>query len=95
LHHDNAPGHSFFLRNFLAKNEMTVVPQAPYSPDLAPADFMLFPILKSTLKECHFETFEEIQKNSKELLSSPKEAFQKAFQVWQKRWERCVASEGN
>jgi hypothetical protein len=66
LHHDNAPAHSSFLvRNFLAKNETTVVPQPPYSPDLAPADFFLFPKLKSTLKGRHFDTFDEIQKNSK------------------------------
>ena len=29
--------------NFLTKDETTVVPQSPYSPDLAPADFFLFP----------------------------------------------------
>ena len=97
LHHDNAPAHSSFLvRNFLAKNETTVVPQPPYPPDLAPADFFLFPKLKSTLKGRRFDTFDEIQKNlTKELFAIPKEAFQKAFQSWQKRWERCVASEGN
>jgi transposase len=79
------------VRNFLAKNEMTVVPQPTYSPDLAPADFFLFPKLKSTLKGCHFDTFDEIQRNStKDLFAIPKEAFQN----WQKR-ERCVASEGN
>jgi transposase len=64
LHHDNAPAHSSFLvRNFLAKNGMTVVPQPPYCPDLAPADFFVFPKLKSVLKGCCFETFDEIQKN--------------------------------
>jgi hypothetical protein len=31
----------------------------------------------------------------KELFAIPKEAFQKAFQSWQKLWEQCVASEGN
>jgi transposase len=97
FHHDNAPAHSSFLvRNFLAKYETTVVPRPSYSPDLVPADFFLFPKLKSTLKESRFNTFDEIQKNStKELLTIPKEAFQRAFQSWQKRWERCVASEGN
>ena len=97
LHHNNAPAHSSFLvRNFLAKNETTVVPQPPYSPDLAPADFFLFPKLKSTLKGRRFDTFDEIQKNlTKELFAIPKEVFQKAFQSWQKRWERGVASEGN
>jgi len=51
LHHDNAPAHvSFLIHEFLTKHETTVVPQPPYSPDLAPADFFLFPKLKSTLK---------------------------------------------
>jgi len=93
LHHDDAPAHSSFLvRNFLAKNETTVVLQPLYSPDLAPVDFFPFPKLKSTLKGRHFDTFDEIQKNStKELFAIPKEA----FQSWQKRWERFVASKGN
>jgi transposase len=65
-----------------SKNEITVVPQPPYSPDFAPADFFLFPKLKSTLKGARFDTFDEIQKNSKkELFAIPKEA----FQSWQKR----------
>jgi transposase len=51
LHHDNASAHaSLLIREFLAKDETTIMPQPPYSPDLAPADFFLFPKLKSTLK---------------------------------------------
>ena len=93
LHHDNAPVHlPFLVRNFLAKNQTTNVPQPPYSPDLSPADFVLFPKFKSTLKGCCFNTFDEIHINStKELFTILKEA----FQSWQKCWERCVASEGN
>jgi len=93
LYHDNAPAHSSFLaRNFLAKNETTIVSQPSYSPDLAPADFFLFPKLKSTLNGRCFDTIDEIQENStNELFAIPKEA----FHSWQKRWERCVASEGN
>ena len=65
LQHDNAPSHSSFLvRDFLAKQAMTVLPQPPYSPDLAPADFFLFPKLKSTLKGHHFESTEAIKTNS-------------------------------
>jgi len=57
LHHDNAPAHaSLLIREFLAKQETIVVPQPPYSPDLAPADFFLFPKLKSTLKGRRFQT---------------------------------------
>ena len=36
----------------------------PYSPDLAPADFFLFPKLKTTLKGRRFQTIEEIQENA-------------------------------
>jgi hypothetical protein len=42
LHHDNAPAHtSLLIREFLAEHETTLVPQPPYSPDLAPADFFV------------------------------------------------------
>ena len=34
------------------------VPQPPYSPDLAPCDFWLFPKLRG----CRYETIEEIKK---------------------------------
>jgi len=58
--------------------------------------FFLFPKLKSALKGRRFDTIDKILKNSRnELFVIPKEAFQKAFQSWQKRWERCVASQGN
>ncbi|UYV69213.1 TCF4 [Cordylochernes scorpioides] len=35
LHHDNAPA-SLLVRDFLAKNNTLMMPQPPYSPDLAP-----------------------------------------------------------
>jgi len=52
LHHDNAPAHSTALVQafFLAKHDITPACQPPYSPDLAPCDFWLFPKLKSPLK---------------------------------------------
>ena len=41
---------------------------APYSPDLAPCDFRLFPKLKSPLKGKRFQTISEIQENITEQL---------------------------
>jgi hypothetical protein len=38
--------------------------QPPYSPYLAPADFFLFPKLKSSLRGRRFQTVEVIQENS-------------------------------
>jgi len=78
LHHDNAPAHALLLiHEFLAKQETIVVPQPPYSPDLASADFFLFPKLKSTLKGRRFQMIEEIKENSlQDLRAIPQNTFQ-------------------
>ena len=55
---------SFLWRAFWAKHEITQVTQPPYSPDLAPCDFWLFPKLKSPLKGKRFQTIDEIQENT-------------------------------
>ena len=69
------------------------MPHPPYSPDLAPADFFLFPKLKTTLIRRRFLTIEEIQENAlRELLAITDIALQVAFQQWKKRWERSIAS---
>jgi len=62
LHHDSAPAHaSLLIRRYQATHQTSVVPHPPYSPDLVPADFFLFPKLKTTLKGRRFQTIEEIQ----------------------------------
>jgi transposase len=72
-----------------------IVPMPPYFPDLVPADFFLFPKLKSSLKGRRFQTVEEIEKNSpRNLRAIPQNTFQDAFQNWKKRWERCIKSGG-
>jgi transposase len=92
LHHDNAPAHaSLLIRNVLANMNISVLPQPHYSPDLAPADFFLFPKLKSTLKGQRFQTVQEITENSQtELRATLKEACQDCFQKWQRHWEWCI-----
>jgi len=50
---------SLLIHEFLTKHETTVVPQSPYSPDLAPADLFLFPKWKSSLKGRQLQTVEE------------------------------------
>jgi hypothetical protein len=52
LHHNNAPAHSALpMHVFLTKSNMTVVPYPPYSPDLAPCVFFVFPKRNMALKE--------------------------------------------
>ena len=63
LRHDNAPGHTALsIREFMARKNIPVIPHPPYSPDLAPCDFFLFPKLKSKLKVHQFGTMENIKK---------------------------------
>ena len=89
LHHDNAPAHSaHVIHAFLAKNSMSLVRQAPYSSDLAPCDFWLFPKLKTILKDRRFQSRENIMKKSTEKLGSiPEEEYKRCFEKRQKRWE--------
>jgi len=76
-------------------NNMTVVPHPPYSPDLAPSDFFLYPKLKMKLKGRRFQT-EEIQAESWAVLNMlRKNDFQERFKNWQRRWDRLQASEGD
>ena len=49
------------VTEFLTSKGIPVVRQSPYSPDLSPCDFFLFPELKNVLKGRHFRTLENIQ----------------------------------
>jgi len=51
LRDDNAPSHrALVTREFLAHNSIITLPHPPYSPDLAPSDFFLFPKMKLQLR---------------------------------------------
>jgi hypothetical protein len=93
LHHDNALAHSSqLIQTFLAKHSIPVVRQAPYFPDTTPCDFWLFPKLKMPLKGAR----EDIMRNATTQLNTiPKDAFQKCFQQWRFRWDKCVHYQGD
>ena len=46
---------------YLTKLGIKTVLHPPYSPDLAPCDFWLFPKLKENLRGCRYETIEEMK----------------------------------
>jgi len=97
LHHDNAPAHSALsIREFLAKENIPALPHPPYSPDLAPCDFYLFPKLKFKLKGHHLGTTEFIQKVvTDELHTLTENDFRYCHYQWKKRWNHCVTSQGS
>lgn len=96
LHHDNAPCHTALrVQEFLAKHSLVTLPQPPYSPDMAPADFFLFPKIKTALKGIHFGSIEAIQAAvTKALNEVPINDFQNAYQAWKRRWQKCVDAQG-
>ena len=78
-----------------AKNSTNIIEQPPYSPDMAPTDFCLFPKLKLPLRGTLFQSIENIKKNSRrELKSIPENAFKKCFDDWIIRWHKCIISGG-
>ena len=51
FHWDNAPVHTATsVRDFLRQRRIECLIHPPYSPDLTPADFFLFPLLKKTAR---------------------------------------------
>ena len=67
---DNAPSHKANIVNeFLAKNSTNIIEQPLYSPDMAPADILLFPKLKWPFRGTRFQSIEDIKENRKTHLS--------------------------
>ena len=62
LHQDNAPAHNALsVKSFLTKHKITVLEHPPYSPDLAPPDFFLFPKIECALKGTRFESVDAVK----------------------------------
>ena len=58
FHQDNSPVHnSILITDTLTKMGIKTVPHPPYSPDLAPCDFWLFPKLRG----CRYKIIEEMK----------------------------------
>ena len=92
LHHDNAPAHNALsIQQFFAENNIAVLEQPPYLPDLAPCDFFLFPKLKGVIKGTRFQDSKAITTAvTKELRAIPMKSFQKCIEAWQQRLEKCI-----
>ena len=83
-HHDNAPAHravdTVDTIDFLG---MERLPHAPYSPDLAPMDFALFPRLKSEMRGKRYDDLDDLRMEVRRLMSSyKKEWFRDVFSKW-------------
>jgi hypothetical protein len=76
---------------FLAKKSITKLDHQPYSPDLAPCNFWLFPKLKDALKGQRFADIPDIERNVTSLRGIPENDFQECFRQWHHRLTKCIA----
>ena len=68
-----------------------IVPQSPYSPDLAPPDFWLFPKLRGG----RYETIEEMNETvTKAIDTLTQEDFHRAFEKLLELY-KCIAAGGD
>ena len=64
------------LNRVKAKNSTNIIEEPLYSPDMASADFILFPKLKLRLRGTRFQLIENVKENSRrELKLIPENAF--------------------
>ena len=83
------------MTEFLQQEKVTVLPLPPYSPDLNPCDYFLFPPLKKLLagrkvsRRCFvgsavFQCLKGI----------PTKDYENAFRMWIKRLQLCIKYQG-
>jgi len=79
----------------LTPNNVTALYHPPYSPDLSPPDYFLFPELKMKLKRLHFLDVLEIHEAvTDELKKVQKEEFSASLQNLSDRGKGCIYANG-
>ena len=94
LLHDNAASHKYeVVKSFLASEKVKNHP--PYSPDLSPCDFFLFPRLKKMLSGNKYKYRSSLGSAIYQCLQQiPKDEYLSAFRDWVKRLQKCVSVKG-
>jgi len=98
--HDNAPAHrALATQKQLAYLGFQCLDNPPYSPDLAPSDYHLFPGLKKQLKIHHFSSDAEVIAAAETWLDGqPSEFFffggGGGLQKLEKRAKKCIELRG-
>ncbi len=98
LHMDNASPHtSRDTRLHLLFRGVCTITHPPYSPDLAPSDFWLYPRLKRGLKGRWFRSLDDLEEAVEQEISGiASHEFTDCFtHRWPMRWARCVFHDGD
>ena len=80
------------IKSFLASEKVKVLNHPPYSPDLSPCDFILFPRLKKMLSGNKYTSRSSLGRAIYQCLHQiPKEDYLSAFRAWVERLQKCVS----
>ena len=89
---DNAPAHTSQVA-MAAANEcgFRILPHPPYSPDLAPSDYFLFPKLKETLRGRRFSSDSDVIQAVEDFFGChDKTWYNSGLEMLTRRWTKCV-----
>ena len=68
-------------------------PHPPYSPDIAPCDFCLYPKLKKKLNGCRYQTIKDMKEAVTKVTDTlTQEDVHGAFQKLLERYNKCIAT---
>ena len=97
FHHDNTPAHSSAIATAkLVELRYELLPHPPYSSDLAPCDFFLFPNLKKWLGRKRFTSNEEVIDQTKAYFEEfDKSYFLDGLKKLEHRWTKCIKLRGD
>lgn len=94
---DNAgPHRSRDTNDYLRSVEQSLWTHPPYSPDLSPCDYWIFPIVKDKIKGHRFENIQDVETATKrELNALPKADFARCFNNLAARYQKCLDAGGS
>ena len=96
LHHDNAAAHrANATQEFLQMEKVQQLDHPPYSLDLAPCDFFVFPFIKSKLRGVRFDTPDlAVEAFFKHIQAIPQTEWANMFHKWFQPMEKCIDNAG-
>ena len=97
FHQDNAPVHkSVIAMAAIHDYGFKLVEHPPYSPDLAPSVFHLFPKLKTAISGTHFQSDDDVIHAVDDFLNGQeKDFFKSGIGALKHRWQKCIDTEGD
>ncbi len=96
LHDDNASPHTCTdTRRYQLMTNFKKVEHPPYSPDLSPCNFFLFPTIKRSLRGRNFANVWELKEEVERLMGAiPSWHWRRCFSDWKWRALKCIDFDG-